>query len=176
MKTIAESNGTVFMSKNLSYPMSDDMLLENQLKKKKEKEEAEEASRLYMEAEKKKQADIDAKLEKLEMLPMGSRVILSAYPENPYRKVVEGSLIVDYDGSFFNPDTGEQDKMDVLVGCAEVIEAGPECKYLKPGDDVYYDTRTVHPCPFMNLGYVITHEQGILCVINESLKERFEMN
>jgi hypothetical protein len=30
--------------------------------------------------------------------------------------------------------------------------------------------------PFMSMGYVVTHEQGILCVMNESLKERFKMN
>lgn len=176
MKTIAETNGQFLMSKNAKYEFSDEYLLENLTKKKKQEEETAEANKLYMEAEKKKQKEINAKLESLEMLPMGSRVILSAYPQNPYRKVVEGNLIVDYDGGFFNPDTGNMEKMDTFVGCAEVIEAGPECQYLKSGDDVYYDTRTVHPVPFMSLGYVITHEQGILCVLNESLKERFGMN
>ena len=175
MKTIAESNGTFYMGKNLKNDLGEEYLLENQIRKRKQEDEAKKAAELYMQAQKNKQAEIDAKLEKLEMLPMGSRVILSAHPVNPYRKVVEGNLVVDYQGQFFNPDTGEMDKMETFVGCAEVIEAGPECKYLKPGDDVYYDTRTVHPVPFMSLGYVVTHEQGILCVINESLKERFNM-
>ena len=155
---------------------TDDLLLENQIRKRNEEKEAEEASKILLEAAKQKQEEINSKLETLEILPMGSRVILSAYPENPYKKVIEGNIIVDWDGRFLNPDTGEMDKLNTFVGCAKVIEAGPECKYLRSGDDVYYDTRTVHPVPFMSMGYVSTHEQGIICVLNEGLKERFKMN
>ena len=104
-----------------------------------------------------------------------NKIILQPYPVNPYRKVVEGSLIVDYTGAFKNPDSGEDDKLQELVGCAKIIEVGPKCKYLKPGDDVYYDTRTEYPVPFMSMGYRLTSEPQILCVLNEKLKERFNM-
>ena len=141
----------------------------------KEEKAAEEIKKALFEAEQNKQAEINKKLETLEMLPMMNKIILQPYPVNPYRKVVEGSLIVDYTGTFKNPDSGEDDKLQELVGCAKVIEVGPECKYLKPGDDVYYDTRTVYPVPFMSMGYRLTSEPQILCVLNEKLKERFNM-
>ena len=140
-----------------------------------EEKAAEEIRKALFEAEQNKQAEINKKLETLEMLPMMNKIILQPYPVNPYRKVVEGSLIVDYTGAFKNPDSGEEDKLQELVGCAKIIEVGPECKYLKPGDDVYYDTRTVYPVPFMSMGYRLTSEPQILCVLNEKLKERFNM-
>lgn len=140
----------------------------------KEENEAKSTASMLLELEKQKQAEIESKLEKLEMLPTFNKIILLPYPQNPYKKVMQGSIIVDYNGDFTNPDSGEKDRLKELIGCAKVIEVGPECKYLQPGDDVYYDTRTVYPVPFMTLGYVLCAEQQILCVLNESLKERFQ--
>lgn len=167
-----EQMGKYFMSNrsNLEVPTIADAA--ERLKQEKAEEEIKKA---LFEAERNKQAEINKKLESLEMLPMLNKIILQPYPVNPYRKVVEGSLIVDYTGSFKNPDSGEDDKLQELIGCAKVIEVGPECKYLKPGDDVYYDTRTVYPVPFMSMGYRLTSEAQILCVLNEKLKERFNM-
>ena len=149
---------------------------EEEFKKAKEENEAEEARKLFLELEKQKQEELNQKLQTLEILPMLNKVILLPYPVNPYRKSLEGNIIVDYVGSFKNPDSGEMDTLKQLVGCAKIIEVGPEVKYLKPGDDVYYDTRTTYPVPFMSQGYQLTSEPQILCVLNESLKERFKMN
>lgn len=167
-----EQMGKYFMSNrsNLEVPT-----IKDAAEKLKEEKAAEEIKKALFEAEQNKQAEINKKLETLEMLPMMNKIILQPYPVNPYRKVVEGSLIVDYTGAFKNPDSGEDDKLQELVGCAKIIEVGPECKYLKPGDDVYYDTRTVYPVPFMSMGYRLTSEPQILCVLNEKLKERFNM-
>ena len=167
-----EQMGKYFMSNrsNLEVPT-----IKDAAERLKEEKAAEEIKKALFEAEQNKQAEINKKLETLEMLPMMNKIILQPYPVNPYRKVVEGSLIVDYTGAFKNPDSGEDDKLQELVGCAKIIEVGPECKYLKPGDDVYYDTRTVYPVPFMSMGYRLTSEPQILCVLNEKLKERFNM-
>ena len=167
-----EQMGKYFMSNrsNLEVPT-----IKDAAERLREEKAAEEIRKALFEAEQNKQAEINKKLETLEMLPMMNKIILQPYPVNPYRKVVEGSLIVDYTGAFKNPDSGEDDKLQELVGCAKVIEVGPECKYLKPGDDVYYDTRTVYPVPFMSMGYRLTSEPQILCVLNEKLKERFNM-
>ena len=167
-----EQMGRYFMSNrsNLEVPT-----IKDAAERLKEEKAAEEIKKVLFEAEQNKQAEINKKLETLEMLPMMNKIILQPYPVNPYRKVVEGSLIVDYTGAFKNPDSGEDDKLQELVGCAKIIEVGPECKYLKPGDDVYYDTRTVYPVPFMSMGYRLTSEPQILCVLNEKLKERFNM-
>ncbi len=167
-----EQMGRYFMSNrsNLEVPT-----IKDAAERLREEKAAEEIRKALFEAEQNKQAEINKKLETLEMLPMMNKIILQPYPVNPYRKVVEGSLIVDYTGAFKNPDSGEDDKLQELVGCAKIIEVGPECKYLKPGDDVYYDTRTVYPVPFMSMGYRLTSEPQILCVLNEKLKERFNM-
>lgn len=171
-KTLGQAAGKFYFNNG---DIDENLLLENQLRKKQEEKELAEAQQMLIEASKQKQEEINSKLETLELLPMGNKVILLAYPVNPYRKIVEGSIIVDYDGSFKNPDTGEWDKQKELVGCAKVIEVGPECKYLKPGDDIYYDTRTTYPVPFMSLGYKLTTEPQVLCVLNEGLKNRFKM-
>lgn len=174
-----EQNGKFFMgnrSDNYKPLILPGNPLENEFKKAKEEKDAEELRNTLFEAEKAKQEEINKKLETLEMLPMLNKVIISPYPVNPYRKVIEGNLIVEFTGTFNNPDSGERDQLQELVACAKVIEVGPECKYLKPGDDVYYDPRTCYPVPFMSLGYKLTSESQILCVLNESLKERFKMN
>lgn len=177
MSKLSETTGKFFMSEGKGSNL---ILPENQLlidiAREKERAEQEEASKLLVELEKQKQKEIEDKLETLEMLPMMNKIIILPYPENPYKKVMQGNIIVNYSGSFMNPDSGEQDKLVELVGCAKVIEVGPECKFLKPGDDVYYDTRTTYPVPFMSLGYKLTTEPQILCVLNSELKKRFNMN
>jgi hypothetical protein len=147
-----------------------------ELESQKDEQAAKEARDLFIKLEQEKQEELNSKLETLEMLPMFNKVILLPYPNNPYRKTVQGSIIVDFNGDFLNPESGEKDKLQELVACAKIIEVGPECKYLKPGDDIYYDPRTCYPVPFMSLGYRLTSEPQILCVLNESLKERFKMN
>lgn len=172
MSFIESQNGKFFMS-NRSNFMSDIPTIEEAANKLKQEKEAKELKEALLEAEKNKQEEINKKLQNLEMIPMFNKLIIMPYPENPYRKVVEGNIIVDYGGAFKNPDSGEMDKLETFVGCAKVIEVGPEVRYIQVGDDVYYDTRTVYPVPFMSLGYRLTTEPQILCTLNENLKERF---
>lgn len=155
------------------------ILPENQIlrdaQKQREQKELAKANELFLLAQEQKQKELDEKLERLELLPMGPKVILLPYASNPYRKVMEGKIIVEYTGAFNNPDTGEKDTLETFIGCAQVIEVGPEVKYVRKGDDVFYDTRTVYPLPFMQQGYRVTVEVSLLAVINEGLKERFKM-
>lgn len=171
-----EQNGKFFMGNTKQNLIMPESPFTDEFEKLKREKEEEELRKLLFEAEKTKQDEINKKLQSLEMMPLGNKVIMLPYPVNPYRKVVEGSIIVEYTGSFRNPDSGEMDKHKELVSCAQVIEVGPEVKYLKPGDDVYYLPNTAYPIPFMSLGYKITTEPQILCVLNDSLKERFKMN
>jgi len=177
-----EAAGKYFMggTKENYSPGGVNMILpENEIlrmaeKQRREKELAE-ANRLFLLAQEQKQKELNEKLERLELLPMGPKVILLPYASNPYRKIMEGNIIVDFKGEFNNPDSGEKDTLDTFVGCAQIIEVGPECKYLQKGDDVFYDTRTVYPLPFMQQGYRVTVEPSIIAVINEGLKARFKM-
>lgn len=176
----AEKNGGKFYMggnkenyKGLILPVNP---LEKEFGNLKDEQAAAEARELFLQLQREKQEELNAKLQTLELLPMFNKVILLPYPVNPYKKIIDGSIIIDYNGEFFNTESGEKDKLQELVACGKVIEVGPECKFLKPGDDIFYDPRTTYPVPFMSLGYKLTTETQILCVLNESLKERFKMN
>ena len=113
--------------------------------------------------------------EKLEMeiIPMGNQIYVQPYAENPYReKVTEGGVIVP-DGEFFNPDSGMLDRVPEVLKCGQVMEVGPACKYIKPGDDVFYHVGQVFPIPFMGKGFLMTAETAIYGIIGKNLKERF---
>ena len=141
-----------------------------------EKEAKSTFERLF-EIEKAKQEEIDAKIEKLELIPMRANVLILPYPSNPYRKIIdkETGIYFAENKYYKNPDTGEMDEQKLGIGCAKVVEVGPECKYVTIGDDIYYDTRTVVPIPFYGNPYKLLTEPQILCVLNENLKERFNM-
>jgi hypothetical protein len=171
-KSLSEQAGVFHMSKNLDF--NDELDINYQIQKSKQEKDMQKANELLLEAEKKKQEEINKKLERLEMIPLGKKIIIQPYPVNPYRKILEGNIYVDYQGEFKNPDSGEWDKQKSFVACAKVIEVGPECEYLLPDDDIYYDTRTTYPMPFMSLGHLLTTEPQVLSVINEGLTERFK--
>ena len=172
-KTLNEAAGMVFMGKNLKPEFDENLLLENLSKKREEEKVQEEASALLIKLEQEKQLELEAKLEKLELMPIGSKVILLPYPNNPYKKTITKSgLFVDYDGSFMNPDSGEKDNMKQGIKCAKVIEVGPDCKMVRAGDDVFYESRAIAPIPFFSLGYEILVEGNIFCILNEGLKAR----
>jgi hypothetical protein len=176
-KTLNEANGSYFMGKNLiqmAEPFAKEKL---ELELEKDNKVKEEARKLKYELELEKQKELEARIQTLEMLPMGNKVILLPYPSNPYKKTLSqgGLFIGEYKGQFLNPDSGENDNLKELVACAKVIEVGPDCKFVKPNDDVFYDTRTVYPIPFMSLGYILTSEPQILCFLNDKLKERLNM-
>lgn len=107
-KNTIETQGRIFMGDHGSKLIVPENPIEKQAKKLKEEKDAEKAKELLLEAKKAKQKEINEKLKELEMLPVGNKVLISPYPENPYKKVIEGNIIVDFDESIFkNPDTGE---------------------------------------------------------------------
>ena len=158
----------------LILPKNDIEIMAEQMRD--EKEAKSTFERLF-EIEKAKQEEIDAKIEKLELIPMRANVLILPYPSNPYRKIIdkETGIYFAENKYYKNPDTGEMDEQKLGIGCAKVVEVGPECKYVAIGDDIYYDTRTVVPIPFYGNPYKLLTEPQILCVLNENLKERFNM-
>ena len=117
-------------------------------------------------------------INKAELKPMFSRIIVKPLAHNPFQKVeVKGSIIVDAGGytphAEFNPVSGqyEEQKEFIVTGC--VIEVGPETKYLKEGDVVYYRRDTVVPVPFFKQGLVSLAENQVIAVVNEGLTKRF---
>lgn len=124
------------------------------------------------------QNEVQYDIEKAELKPMFSRIIVKPLAHNPFQKVqMQGSLIVDAGGytphAELNPISGqyEEQKEFIVTGC--VVEVGPETKYLKEGDVVYYRRDTVVPVPFFKQGLVSLAENQVIAVVNEGLTERF---
>lgn len=124
------------------------------------------------------QNEVQYDIEKAELKPMFSRIIVKPLTHNPFQKVqVQGSIIVDAGGytphAELNPVSGqyEEQREFIVTGC--VVEVGPETKYLKEGDVVYYRRDTVVPVPFFKQGLVSLAENQVIAVVNEGLTERF---
>lgn len=134
----------------------------------------EENNKTFKEAQDQVTYDIN----KAEIKPMFSRIIVQPFKVNPFQRVeTKGSIIVDAGGytphAQINPMTGkyEEQKQFIVTGC--VIEVGPDTKYLREGDVIYYRVDTAVPVPFFKQGFISLDEKQVIAVVNEGLSERF---
>ena len=59
------------------------------------------------------------------IMPLYNNLILRPYAENPYiEKKTKSGLLIN-DDQFKSQDSGEEEKLNELIRCAEVIEVGP---------------------------------------------------
>ena len=128
---------------------------------------------------KESQDKINYDINKAEIKPMFTRILVQPFKVNPFQQMkVEKGLIIDTGGytphTQFNEQTGryEEQKQFIVTGC--VIEVGPEVKYLKEGDVIFYRVDTAVPVPFFKQGFVSLAENQIIAVVNEGLQERFD--
>ena len=124
------------------------------------------------------QDKIEYDISKAEIKPMFSRILVQPFKVNPFQKMkVENGLIIDTGGytphTQLNEQTGryEEQKQFIVTGC--VIEVGPEVKYLKEGDVIFYRVDTAVPVPFFKQGFISLAENQIIAVVNEGLQDRF---
>lgn len=125
------------------------------------------------------QDKVEYDISKAEIKPMFSRILVQPFKVNPFQKMkVENGLIIDTGGytphTQLNEQTGryEEQKQFIVAGC--VIEVGPEVKYLKEGDAIFYRVDTAVPVPFFKQGFVSLAESQIIAVVNEGLQDRFD--
>lgn len=116
----------------------------------------------------------------VEIKPIMNRVIIKPFRINPFQKEErEGSIITDiggYDPHIeYNPKTGknEEQKPDVVVGV--VVEIGPDVKYVREGDAVFYRDPTTIPVPFMRQGLVSVAETQLIAHVNVGLQDRLNV-
>ena len=121
---------------------------------------------------------VEYDISKAEIKPMFSRILVQPFKVNPFQKMkVENGLIIDTGGytphTQLNEQTGryEEQKQFIVTGC--VVEVGPEVKYLKEGDVIFYRVDTAAPVPFFKQGFVSLAESQIIAVVNEGLQYRF---
>ena len=124
------------------------------------------------------QDKIEYDISKAEIKPMFSRILVQPFKVNPFQKIkVKNGLRIDTGGytphTQLNEQTGryEEQKQFIVTGC--VIEVGPEVKYLKEGDVIFYRVDTAVPVPFFKQGFVSLAESQIIAVVNEGLQDRF---
>lgn len=132
----------------------------------------------YNETMKQLQDSIGKDPTKLEIKPLHEQLIIKPFKYNPFQKIeVQNGIIVDTGGYKVNVDknpiTGkmEEQQQVILTGC--VMEVGPEVKYVKPGDVVFFHRRNYIPIPFFKQGFYNLEERYVLAVVNEDLAERF---
>lgn len=127
---------------------------------------------------KESQDKVEYDISKAEIKPMFSRILVQPFKVNPFQKIkVENGLIIDTGGytphTQLNEQTGryEEQKQFIVTGC--VVEVGPEVKYLKEGDVIFYRIDTAVPVPFFKQGFISLAESQIIAVVNEGLQDRF---
>ena len=128
---------------------------------------------------KESQDKVEYDISKAEIKPMFSRILVQPFKVNPFQKMkVENGLIVDTGGYTphiqLNEQTGKYEEQNqfIVTGC--VIEVGPDVKYLKEGDVIFYRVDTAVPVPFFKQGFVSLAESQIIAVVNEGLQDRFD--
>lgn len=67
--------------------------------------------------------------------------------ENPFIKRKAESGLYIPEGMSFTNETGDMEKMDKIIGFGVVEQAGEDCKYVKKGDGIFYDRRSVRAVP-----------------------------
>lgn len=120
---------------------------------------------------------IQGDFNKLEIMPLTSYVLIKPFESNPFQKIrkSDSGLIIDSGGiapSFKSQETGDIIDANQYIKVGLVTEVGAECKFLKPGDVVFYNIASEVQVPFFKFGFVIVAEQRILAVVNEGLTDR----
>lgn len=138
-------------------------------------EKLEQNNKEFEESQDKLEYDIN----KAEIKPMFNRILIQPFKQNPFQKMtIENGLILDAGGytphAQFNEQSGKYEEQDQFIRTGYVVEVGPETKYLKEGDVVYYRKDTVVPIPFFKQGLVSLGESQVISVVNEGLEERFK--
>ena len=114
----------------------------------------------------------------VQIMPISNYVIVRPFAENPFQKVKVSSsgLIIDTGGlvpEYKRDDSGEYVEAEQAIRVGVVIEAGPECKWIRNGDTVMWYISNEVVVPFYNFGFKLVNETRVICVINDDLNERF---
>lgn len=169
---------------NTSFTMTQENKIEEILKKEETRKYNEQfddyADRLekHVQGLKDVSDELGADIEKIEIKPMFSRILILPLAQNPFQRIKESKsgIVVDMGGfapEFTNPDTGKIEQLEQMIITGVIQEIGPEVKYLQPGDVVMYRKETAMPVPFFKQGLVCIAENQVIAVVNEGLEKRF---
>lgn len=121
--------------------------------------------------------DLSKDLNGLEIVPMFQYVLIEPFKHNPFQKIemTKSGIITDLGGytpEYKSQETGEIKEEEQFIKVGTVVEVGCECKFLQPGDVVFYTVASECMVPFYKLGFVVVHETRIIAAVNAGLKQR----
>lgn len=125
---------------------------------------------------------VNSNIENIEIMPIGNYVLCKQFEENPFQRIVRDSksgLILDLGGQkpeYKNTDNGQIEEEEQFIKVGVIQEVGPECKWCKPGDTIFYTKPSAVPVPFYKQNLQLVCENRVLAVVNENLTERFNKN
>lgn len=106
------------------------------------------------------------------ILPIYSNVVLEFYDDNPYRmlETTESGVLLGIDSTkkYKSNETGEMEEAVDFIACAKVIAVGPDCKYIKEGEDVFAVKGIANKLPYRNQPYYVINESNIICRIENA--------
>ena len=90
-------------------------------------------------------AKMSDKLNGLEIMPVYAYILVEPFKENPFqrlRKTDSGLLITDgFAPQYKSEEDGKWHEEESFVTVASVVEVGPTCEFVQPGDLVMYPTK-----------------------------------
>lgn len=116
----------------------------------------------------------------IEIMPIGNYVLCKQFEENPFQRIIRDSksgLILDMGGmkpQYKNTDNGQIEEEEQFIKVGVIQEVGPECKWCKPDDTIFYTKPSAVPVPFYKQNLQLVCENRVLAVVNEGLTERFK--
>ena len=119
-------------------------------------------------------------IENVEIMPIGNYILVKQFDENPFQRIVKdpnSGLILDTGGfaaEYKNTDNGKIEEEESFIKVGVIQEVGPECKWCKEGDAVFYTKPSAVPVPFYKQNLQLISENRALAVVNENLKETFK--
>lgn len=125
---------------------------------------------------------VNNNVENIEIMPIGNYVLCKQFEENPFQRIVRDSksgLILDMGGmkpQYKNTDNGQIEEEEQFIKVGVIQEVGPECKWCRPDDTIFYTKPSAVPVPFYKQNLQLVCENRVLAVVNENLTERFRKN
>jgi len=125
---------------------------------------------------------VNENMSNIEIMPIGNYVLCKQFDENPFQRIVRDSksgLILDMGGmapQYKNTDNGQIEEEEQFIKVGVIQEVGPECKWCKPDDTIFFTKNSAVPVPFYKQNLHLVCENRVLAVVNEGLTERFKNN
>lgn len=119
---------------------------------------------------------ISADLGKVEIMPLGTYVLVQPFKANPFQsvKTESGLIIGGFAPVYKSAETGQAEEEQPFVRTGLVVETGPDCRFVREGDIVMYNVSSEITVPFFRFGFVTVAEQRVIAAVNEGLTARKE--